>query len=148
MSHGGGDDLPEINLTPLLDLVLQLVMFFMLVTKFVNDELDERIKLPVASQAKPLTSKDVNFIYLNVDRTGRVLRTIGEPMTTDKQIEFYLSGEARNYALGEKKAKEDVTVIIRADKDAKFMHIHKTMMAIKAAGFKKLQLRAQVKDAT
>jgi biopolymer transport protein ExbD len=145
MSHGGGDDGgPDINLTPLLDLVLQLVMFFMLVTKFVNDEMSDKIHLPVATQAKPLTAKDTNFIYLNVDKTGRVLRTIGEPMNSDKEIEFYLQGQAKNYALGDKKAKEDITVIIRADKDAKFMHIHKTMMAIKAAGFKKLQLRAEV----
>jgi biopolymer transport protein ExbD len=151
MSHGGGggeEGLPEINLTPLLDLVLQLVMFFMLVTKFVNDELDERIKLPVASQAKPLTSKDTNFIYLNVDKTGRVLRTIGEPMMTSGEVRSYLDVMARNFSQGEKKAKEEVTIIIRADKDAKFIHIHQTMMAIKAAGFKKLQLRAQVKDAT
>jgi biopolymer transport protein ExbD len=37
-----------------------------------------------------------------------------------------------------------VTVIIRADRDALFMHIHRTMLAIKAVGFKKLQLRAEV----
>jgi biopolymer transport protein ExbD len=146
MSHGGGSDEggPDINLTPLLDLVLQLVMFFMLVTKFVNDELNDKIHLPVATQAKPLTAKDTNFIYLNVDKTGRVLRTIGEPMTSPEEIRFYLETQAKNNTLGAAKAKEDVTVIIRADKDAKFMHIHKTMMAIKAAGFKKLQLRAEV----
>src|SRR5262245_39686686 len=116
MSHGGGDDgIPEINLTPLLDLVLQLVMFFMLVTKFVSDDLSDRIKLPVASQAKPLTARDTNFIYLNVDKTGRVLVSIGEPKTTDAEIRFYLDQQAKNHSLGEKKAREEVTVIIRAD---------------------------------
>ena len=78
------------------------------------------------------------------DSYAHWLRTIGEPMTSADEVRLYLDIQARNNSLGEKKAKEDVTVIIRADKDAKFMHIHKTMMAIKAAGFKKLQLRAEV----
>ena len=69
MSHGGGgggrgEVSSEPNLTPLLDLVLQLVMFFMLVANFVMEDLSNKIKLPVASQAKPLTAKDTNFMYL------------------------------------------------------------------------------------
>jgi biopolymer transport protein ExbD len=137
----------EINLTPLLDLVLQLVMFFMLVANFVMDELSDKIKLPVASQAKPLTAKDINFMYLNVDKTGKVIVPIGEPKTSEEEIRFYLRQAAQNHVLGEKRAKDEVTVIIRADRDARFLHIHRTMMAIKAVGYKKLQLRAEVPPA-
>jgi biopolymer transport protein ExbD len=144
MSHGGGDEDIDINLTPLLDLVLQLVMFFMLVANFVMDELSDKIKLPVATQAKPLTAKDTNFMYLNVDKTGKVLVPLKEPLSSENEIRFYLAQAAKNHVLGEARAKEEVTVIIRADKDAKFMHIHRTMMAIKTSGFKKLQLRAEV----
>jgi biopolymer transport protein ExbD len=54
---------------------------------------------------------------------------------------------ARNHPRGEAKAKEEVTVIIRADRDARFSHIHKTMLAIKSAGFKKLQFRALLDQA-
>ena len=147
MSHGGGGEDIEINLTPLLDLVLQLVMFFMLVANFVMDELSDKIKLPVASQAKPLTAKDTNFMYLNVDKTGKVIVPLGEPKTSEAEIKFYLTQAAKNHVLGEVKAKDEVTVIIRADKDAKFMHIHRTMMAIKTSGFKKLQLRAEIAQA-
>ncbi len=152
MSHGSsaggghGQQSSEPNLTPLLDLVLQMVMFFMLVANFVMDELSDKIKLPIATQAKPLTARDVNFMYLNVDKNGRVLVPIGEPKTSQDEIKFYLEQAAKNHTLGAAKAKEEVTVIIRADRDARFMHIHRTMMAIKAAGFKKLQLRAQVAE--
>ena len=149
MSHGGGgggrgEVSSDPNLTPLLDLVLQLVMFFMLVTHFVNEELSDRIKLPIASQAKPLTAADTNFMYLNVDKNGRIIVPIGEPKTSDDEIKTYLRLAARNHSLGEKKAFEEVTVIIRADRDARFINIHRTMMAIKAVGFKKLQLRAEM----
>ena len=152
MSHGGGgggagEVSADPNLTPLLDLVLQLVMFFMLVTHFVTEELSDKIKLPVASQAKPLTAKDTNFMYLNVDKNGKVIVPIGDPKTSDDEIRTYLRQAAKNHVLGEKKAFDEVTVIIRADRDARFTHIHRTMMAIKAVGFKKLQLRAEIAGA-
>jgi biopolymer transport protein ExbD len=149
MSHGGvgtghGAQSADPNLTPLLDMVLQLVMFFMLVANFAMDELSDKIRLPVASQAKPLTAKDTNFMYLNVDKTGRVLVPLGEPLLTPEQITFYMRQAARNHVLGEAKSKEEVTVIIRADKDARVQHILKTMQAIKKAEFRKVQLRAQI----
>ena len=148
MSHGGGlgkgEVSPEPNLTPLLDLVLQLVMFFMLVANFVMDELSDKINLPIASQAKPLTAKDPNVHYLNVTREGKVILPVGDPLTTPEQITFHMNQLARTHALGEQKAKDEVTVIIRADRDTRFLNIHKTMLAIKNAGFRKLQLRAEI----
>lgn len=148
MSHGGGLGKGEVssepNLTPLLDLVLQLVMFFMLVANFVMDELSDRIHLPVASQAKPLTARDPNVHYLNVTKEGKVILTVGDPLTTPQEIRFHMLQLARTHALGEQKAKDEVTVIIRADRETRFRDIHKTMLAIKEAGFRKLQLRAQI----
>lgn len=148
MSHGGGgggsgEQSSEPNLTPLLDMVLQLVMFFMLVANFVMDEMSDKIKLPVANQAKPLTSNDKNITYLNVDRNGRVLVPSRDPLLTPQEITFHMREIARNHPEGEK-AKDFITVIIRADKEAKFRDIFKSMAAIKSAGFKKLQLRAEI----
>jgi len=148
MSHGGGSgghgqQSAEPNLTPLLDLVLQLVMFFMLVANFIADELSDKVKLPAASQAKPLTARDTNFMYLNVNKRGEVLVLHKEPLLSPEEIRFHMVQAAANHVLKEK-AKDEVTVIIRADKDAKFRDIFKTMTAIKAAGFKKLQLRAEI----
>jgi biopolymer transport protein ExbD len=149
MSHGGGGGgkgwvSSDPNLTPLLDLVLQLVMFFMLVANFIMDELSDKIRLPVASQAKPLTAKDTNIMYLNVSKDGKILLPIGDPLTTPEQIKFYMDQAAKNHVLGPTKARELVTVIIRADKEARFLNIHKTIVAVKQAGFRKFQLRAEI----
>jgi biopolymer transport protein ExbD len=147
MTTGGhSQQSAEPNLTPLLDMVLQLVMFFMLVANFVMDELSDQIRLPVASQAKPLTVRDTNFMYLNVDKTGRVLVPTGAPLLLPDEIRTYMTLAARNHVLGEAKAKEEVTVIIRADREARVQHIIKTMTAIKQAGFRKLQFRAQISN--
>lgn len=156
MSHGGGGGedgvSAEPNLTPLLDMVLQLVMFFMLVTNFVADEMSDKIKLPVASQAKPLTAKDTNFMYLNVDKAGHILFTGKEPVIEESDIMFNMRNFVKVHRLNKEgktpeKVLEEVTVIIRADKDAKFRDLHKTMVAIKKVGFKHLQLRAELPGA-
>src|SRR5947209_13563655 len=149
MSHGGGAGgqgqvSSDPNLTPLLDMVLQLVMFFMLIANFVMDELSDKIHLPSASQAKPLTAKDLDIIYLNIDKTGRVLVVHDEPLVTPEQIRFYMDQQAKNHPKGAAEARNRMTVIIRADKEARFRDIHKTMTAIKQAGFSKLQLRAEI----
>ena len=67
-----------------------------------------------------------------------------DPLLTPEQITFHMRQVARNHVLGEAEARKKVTVIIRADRDALFTHIHKTMLAIKGAGFEKLQLRAEI----
>ena len=49
MSANMGNEVrAEPNLTPLLDVVFQLITFFMLVINFSKDNYDARIKLPVA----------------------------------------------------------------------------------------------------
>ncbi|MGE3818419.1 MAG: ExbD/TolR family protein [Isosphaeraceae bacterium] len=44
----------EPNLTPLLDIVFQLITFFMLLINFSKDNYDARVKLPVAGSARPV----------------------------------------------------------------------------------------------
>ena len=149
MSHGPaggghGQQSAEPNLTPLLDLVLQLVMFFMLIANFAMDDQSDKVHLPVATQAKPLAAKDANLIFLNVDTGGNVLVTGKEPLLSPEQIIFHMKQTARTFPDGEQKAYEVMKVIIRADKDTTFRNIHKVMSAVKASGFRHLQLRAKL----
>ena len=44
----------EPNLTPLLDVVFQLITFFMLVINFSSENYDQRVRLPVAESARPV----------------------------------------------------------------------------------------------
>src|ERR1700756_1867518 len=60
---------PEPNLTPLLDMVLQLIMFFMICVSFVGSESDFELRLPVMQHACPPEPSD-DRIVLNVDRAG------------------------------------------------------------------------------
>jgi biopolymer transport protein ExbD len=57
----------EPNLTPILDMVFQLITFFMLVINFKTAELDLSLRLPVIGSAKPLPEgAKVKLLVLNV----------------------------------------------------------------------------------
>ena len=57
----------EPNLTPILDMVFQLITFFMLVLNFKAAELDLSLRLPVIGSAKPLPEgAKVKLLVLNV----------------------------------------------------------------------------------
>ena len=45
------------NLTPLLDMVFQLITFFMLVINFKEASLDQSLQLPVLGSARPVETK-------------------------------------------------------------------------------------------
>ena len=51
----------EPNLVPLLDLVFQLIMFFMVCVNFVSQQVNEDIKLPVAQSGARWTKRKWTF---------------------------------------------------------------------------------------
>src|SRR3954451_452346 len=65
MSHGGGDDSAEGDLTPLLDLVLQLLMFFIINVNLATEQTNPDVKLPHSSSATPLNKPVAGDVYLN-----------------------------------------------------------------------------------
>lgn len=143
----------EPDLTPLLDVVFQLITFFMLVISFGTDIYDARIKLPVAGSARPLDDPDMaaaDRLVLNIDKEGQLLfngKTLSGGQAVD-QIKF----EAQLARLNDKsikgKAKRGpddglaTRVVIRADRDTPFAPIFSLITACQANGFRKFDLKA------
>jgi biopolymer transport protein ExbD len=148
MSHGSTDKC-EPNFTPLLDLVLQLVMFFMIVTNFVMEQTSEEVKLPSAVSAKALDKNTVDIIYLNVNSKGQVLLppsevAEGDPGTLDnaRQVQTYMENKATIEKRVSKKEKPEATLILRIDEKTPFEKSYPIMMACRMAGYSNVQLRA------
>jgi biopolymer transport protein ExbD len=151
MSHtpSAASAIPEPNLVPLLDLVLQLVMFFMICAQFaVMEQTDQSIRLPNAQQAKPIPDDGLgpDVMYLGVTDRGEV-KVSGRPrpLTTDAEITVFLRdvSEAAKEAAARRGEKDVKTlVVLRADKDATFEQIYRVMRRCQEAGLRKLQLRA------
>src|SRR6185369_17031710 len=73
MSHGPsgeGGIKAEPNLIPLLDIVFQLLMFFMMCVNFVTEQVSESIKLPVAQSARPMSKRETDVLFLNLNAKG------------------------------------------------------------------------------
>ena len=65
------DKAAEPNLTPMLDMVLQLVMFFMLCANFIAEETNAMVKLPNASAARILDKNTGQTIFINLTYPGK-----------------------------------------------------------------------------
>jgi biopolymer transport protein ExbD len=147
-SHGSSSD-AEPNLVPLLDLVLQLVMFFMMCAQFaVMEQTDQMIKLPQAAQAKPIPDEGLgpNVVFLGITDTGDVKVAGRPPMKTEEEIVVFLKRDVYESALraARQRGEKDVStlIVIRADQNADFAQIYRVMRRCQEAGLRKLQLRA------
>jgi biopolymer transport protein ExbD len=141
----------EPNLTPLLDVVFQLITFFMLVINFSNDNYDKRVRLPVADTARPMEDSQQiseDRLVLNVDSEGHLL--IGgevQPLHTAIQTIKHQADLVRlnMKAVG---AKPDATgglpttVVLRGDRDVTFGTLMPLIKACQTNGFRKFALKA------
>ncbi len=140
----------EPNLTPLLDMVLQLIMFFMLVAHFVTEQVNESIKLPQAIEAKALDQTVGNYMILNVEPSGvtTTLTSRGEerwetPVAVQNNMRIqYELDKARTRPADWEKGRGRSLVILRASKDCTFKQVHDVMAACRRAGYGDIQLRA------
>ena len=128
---------------PLLDLVLQLLMFFLIVANFVAEQSNQDIKLPEATTAVPIDKEGNLVLPLNVDVDGKLVLSETEKLDSDVQIARYMLDQYDIYKRdrGEAAVKE-VAVVVRGDNRANFEHIYRVMKSAKDAGFSNVQLRA------
>ena len=66
-----GTALGALSLTPLIDIVFLLLIFFLVATRFSEENYDMDIELPAASEARPLIVQPKE-IFINIDKDGNV----------------------------------------------------------------------------
>jgi len=63
---------PAIDLTPVIDTVFNLLIFFLVGTTFIQAEREMKIALPVAASAGPISSM-LQDLIVNVDQGGQII---------------------------------------------------------------------------
>ena len=101
-----------LDMTPMIDVVFQLMIFFLVATKLEESERELDLTLPQASAAQPLSVKPKE-IFINLDRNGRILVS-GQTMTV-ADLDNYLGQAAANNPTTQR-------VVIRADEDSAHKH--------------------------
>jgi biopolymer transport protein ExbD len=143
--HGAGAPPADPNLTPLLDLVLQLIMFFMITVNFVQtDQINEEVVLPVAQAAVPMDQTAEDWVFLNMDKNGKLVG-FQEEMKTQGQIKAYLQSRRQELEMAarERGQKRDINIVVvlRADREASYGDVWEVLQNCTKAGYRRWQLR-------
>jgi biopolymer transport protein ExbD len=121
-----GGVLGGIDLTPMIDMVFNLLIFFMVVSQFASAERDLKVVLPEGSEAMPLTVKPQE-IFINVDKDGRYFIR-GREITEAELLQTLVQAAINNPA--------SQSVIIRADKRAAWDYVATAMRLCNQAGIR------------
>jgi biopolymer transport protein ExbD len=142
----------ELDMTPMIDIVFQLITFFMVINKFDQDEADERVGLPRDTLARPPAVQRKNAFVLNYgfmkNQQGERLSSepflfIGDEQLTLDQVRPRLRQESQFYrTIGT--SLEDVTVEIRADASVKAGLVQELIQMCQETGieFQRFALKA------
>ena len=121
----------NLDLTPMVDVVFNLLIFFALSLNFVTSSGGINVKLPEASSAKPIKAENIT---INLTKEGKI----------------YYNKEASSISQIKKKLKDvkDKTslVIIRADDQVEHGKVVEAMDVAKSEGFSKLAIAVQKEE--
>ncbi len=147
---------PEIDMTPMIDIVFQLITFFMVINNFDQNEADERVTLPRDQLAKPPAVQRKNAFTLNFgferDLKGVITDPtpylfFGDERVMVQQVRPRLQQESQFYqTIGTKL--DEVTVEIRADAEVQSGMIQELIQMCQEEGisFQRFALKATQKS--
>jgi biopolymer transport protein ExbD len=140
--HGGGSDgLVAPNLTPLLDVVLQLITFFMMLIHFGNKLEGEStsIRLPTAPAALPGGDLGLDRLVVSVDASGKLIADGGSYDESSAAPWWAEKAKARREGRATLGAGADeelpTLVVVRADKEASYGAVRRLLAAAQEQGF-------------
>ncbi|UCE61293.1 MAG: biopolymer transporter ExbD [Phycisphaerales bacterium] len=113
----------SIELTPLIDMVFLLLIFFLAATTFHQTEREMQIALPVASSTEPISTM-LREIIINVDTDGRIV-------VSGQSLEEARLGELIQEAVT---ANPEQKVTVRGDRRAAYAHIARVLDICKNRG--------------
>jgi biopolymer transport protein ExbD len=122
------DEPPSLNLTPMIDVVFLLIIFFMVGTKFTELERKIKLQVPEVGDVGTLTSAPERKV-INVYHDGSITvdrRTVTELLTAARQ-EFQHLG-----------------VIIRGDADGPLQNVATVLGACQSAGVEEMGISVRI----
>jgi biopolymer transport protein ExbD len=117
------DEKPTLNMTPMIDILFLLIIFFMVGTKFTEIERKIDLKVPEVSDTQTPETPPQHKI-INVFRDGSV--TLDEEEMDLKQLESRLASLRQQSS--------SLSVIIRGDAEGAFQNVANVLSACRQAG--------------
>jgi biopolymer transport protein ExbD len=131
------EELPHINMTPMVDVVLCLLVFFMAATRLYDwDESQFVVKVPEVAEAAPLTAAPED-LELAIRAPGRV--ELGEKTYTLDALVGVLREARARYA--------DQGVLVRGEAGLSYQDVADVLAACEAAGIRNVRLPVRPREA-
>ncbi|NLX96509.1 MAG: biopolymer transporter ExbD [Rhodopirellula sp.] len=127
------DDQPTLNLTPMIDVVFLLIIFFMVGTKFSELERKIGLRVPEVSDRGALTAAPEKKV-VNVYRDGAV--TLDRVAVTLAELTQQLAAARSQYP--------DLGVLVRGDATGEFQRVAEVLNACKQAGIRELGISVRL----
>ncbi len=128
---------PDVNLTPMIDVVFLLLLFFMVSTSFIRES-SLKVDLPEAS-GQALTEEETPIDI--------IIRANGEVLVNETPIAVATRDALRDLLKITAGDNADPHIIISADANAEYQHIVTAMDAAQLLGFTRLTLATRQKTA-
>jgi biopolymer transport protein TolR len=119
---------PEMNVTPLVDVVLVLLIIFMVITPALND--GEHVEVPEMTKPDP-KPKDADPIDVVLAKNGRVL-------VENQAIE---PSDLRNVVAGLHEKSPDRVLLLKADSRLNYGRVREAFADLQDLGFKGVSLK-------
>ncbi|HVU89911.1 MAG TPA: biopolymer transporter ExbD [Pirellulales bacterium] len=127
------DEMPSLNMTSMIDIVFLLIIFFMVGTKFAQEERKIALEVPRVSDRGALTSAPDQRV-VNVYRDGEIMLD-GKSISL-AELTAKLTGARKQYA--------DLGVLVRGDGSGEFQRVADVLNACKQAGIAQLAISVKV----
>ena len=114
----------SLSITPLIDVVFLLLIFFLVSSRFAEEERELELNLPSVSEALPATAQP-NELVVNIDQEGRFF--IDGSFRPEEQVEQIMRRAQSNNPLTQ-------AVVIRADKKTDWDRVALAMNMCKKVG--------------
>ena len=130
----------HVNMTPMIDVVFQMIIFFVCTVQLEKEAISESILLPDSPNGSMVTeAKDPRTITIEVDDRGYIY--IARTSLSESKLRKVLIKTVRDYG----HAGFTIPIRIRAAGGAEHMHVKRVLDACTSAGLHKISFVA-IKD--
>ena len=127
------DDAPTLNLTPMIDIVFLLIIFFMVGTKFTELERKIQLQVPEVSDVSALSAAPERRV-ISVYQDGRV--ALDRDFVTLDELQAELAAARGEY--------QDLGVLIRGDANVNFQAVASALHACRQAGIAEMGISVRL----
>ena len=129
------EDAPALNLTPMIDILFLLIIFFMVGSKFTEMERSVDLDVPQVNDLGALTAAPEKKV-INIFRDGRVM--LGTQVVSLEDLKTELSTSRAQY--------QDLGVLVRGDSDVPFQQVATVLTTVRQAGIAEMAISVRLSN--